>query len=92
MSTLRTPPVLTGIYRGLPENYPIFHTFLSGKRQQLCAEPPTNLHTFGERKALCASYSSIIPGYEPRALLHTAQSGTVVHVSASQCDRYTQGG
>ena len=57
-----------GFYGRLPDRYPIFRTVIPGETEQLCAERPTNVNTLGGREALCASYSLIIPGFEPRAL------------------------
>jgi len=51
----------------LPYRYPIFHTFLPGRAEGLCAEDSTNCHTFASWKAPESLLLLIIPGFEPRA-------------------------
>jgi len=65
-----------GIYRGLPERYPIFPNFIPGKPEQLCAHLPTNCHTFGSLEASLRLISIINLRIEPRALSRYTRSST----------------
>ena len=67
VTTMRNRPQPMGIYRGLPDIYPISHIFLAGRAEGLCAELSLFHHRKEGRKALCASYLLINPKVEPRA-------------------------
>ena len=51
----------------LPECYPIFHPFLQGEEEGLCAEAPTFSHTFGRLGGYMRLITLINPRTEPRA-------------------------
>jgi len=78
VTTLRNMKGLSLLNGELPAFYPIFHVLCAGEAEGLCAEVHNSHHRNGERRPLCASYSSIILKVEPRALL--ARTATPVYM------------
>jgi len=96
--TLRRGPSSYWFNGKSPFVYPIIHSLLPGRAEQLCADSPLSLHTLGERRALCASFSLNIPKVEPRALhtthrcaacsaVTTPGSGWMTKVYPGRCTR-----
>ena len=67
VTTLCTPRVTYGIYRGLPFVYPIVVNYSPGEAEQQCAELHNNQHTFGRREASMRLIVLLISRLEPRA-------------------------
>jgi len=87
-----TLPAHRGYMGGLPVFYPIFHSFLTGRAEELCAEISLFRHTSGGWESYTRLISYIILRTEPRLFsLHT-RPHTDVGATAVQGTGYTQGG
>ena len=79
MAALRNIAHPKGYTRRLPDVYPIFHPFLPGGKEALCAEDPLFPHTFRTREPSLRLISVTNLRVEPRAPLScTAHSGDSV--------------
>ena len=72
--------------------YPIFHPLSTGERLALCAEAPTNCHTFRVRRGAGRSLSVINLRLEPRRLSHPAVPHPSSYRPDGGCSGCTRGG
>ena len=78
---MRNMAITTVIYGRLPDVYPIFHIFLPGKTEGLCAETSLFSHTLGEREVSLRLICLINLRLEPRTpLSRTSAQLCVVQV------------
>ena len=73
--------------------YPIFHSFVPGRAEQLCAERHKDYHTFGRKRLPAPITSLLISGLSPGLrcpALHRCTHGRREYMCTMVCWWYTQ--